>query len=70
MGESGMSLTDDDKRWITEQRERVETGLLTEFHKWAAPTDARLRSHSAALPALDLEMLHDRVQKLEGNNES
>jgi hypothetical protein len=35
-----MSLTEDDKKWITERLERVETSLLTEFHKWASPIDA------------------------------
>jgi hypothetical protein len=62
-----MSLTDDDKRWITEQLERVETALLTEFHKWASPIDARQRSHSAALRALDVEMeaINDRLRKIE-----
>jgi hypothetical protein len=73
-----MSLTDEDKSWITEQfrenssriagqlREefraelraeiranwdrtteeirRVETSLLTEFHKWASPSEARQRT--------------------------
>ena len=45
----------------------VETTLLTEFHKWASPTEARMRSHSAALQALDaeLEALKDRVKRLE-----
>jgi len=62
-----MSLTDDDKQWISGQMERLETTLLTEFHKWASPVDARLRTHTAALRALDLEMeaLSDRVTKLE-----
>jgi hypothetical protein len=48
--------------------EKVETTLLTEFHKWASPTEARQRTVSAALRALDMEMeaLTDRVQKLEG----
>jgi hypothetical protein len=47
--------------------ERVETALLTEFHKWASPADMRVRTHAAALRAIDLEMesLTDRVQKLE-----
>ncbi len=36
-----MSLTDDDKQWISEQLEAVETRILTEFHKWASPLDAR-----------------------------
>src|ERR1700685_887441 len=52
-----MSLTDDDKKWINESIatsetrlmaaiERVETSLLTEFHKWASPLEMRVRSHS------------------------
>jgi len=77
-----MSLTDDDKKWIndtvngaiakSESRltaaiERVETSLLTEFHKWAGPLEMRVRSHSTAIRASDLEMeaLADRVSKLE-----
>ena len=64
-----MSLTEDDKQWIAQQLERVETALLTEFHKWASPLEMRVRSHSATLRALDLEVeaLSDRVDKLEGN---
>ena len=51
--------------------EKVETTLLTEFHKWASPTEARQRTVSAALRALDMEMeaLTDRVQKLEGGRQ-
>lgn len=47
--------------------ERVETALLTEFHKWASPAEMRARTHAAALRAIDLEMesLTERVQKLE-----
>ncbi len=69
-----MNLSDEDKSWISEQLdrvreqvERVETSLLTEFHKWASPVEARQRSHTAALRALDVEMeaLSDRVKKLE-----
>jgi hypothetical protein len=47
--------------------ERVETRLLTEFHKWASPSEARARTHAAAIRALDLEMeqLSDRMDKLE-----
>jgi len=47
--------------------ERVETALLTEFHKWASPAELRSRSHAAALRAMDLEMeaLTERVDKLE-----
>jgi hypothetical protein len=78
-----VSLTDDDRSWITEQLrtmesqfqkyvdERVEiteTKLLTAFHNWASPSDARQRTHAAALRAIDLEMesLSERVGKLEG----
>lgn len=63
-----MSLTDEDKQWIAAQLERVETALLTEFHKWASPVEMRVRSHSAALRAIDLEVeaVSDRVTKLEG----
>jgi hypothetical protein len=49
-----MSLTEDDRHWISEQLERVETKLLTEFHVWASPLETRL-----------LEALTDRVKKLE-----
>ena len=62
-----MSLPDEDKSWITEQLRGVETTLLTEFHKWASPVEARQRTHAAALRAVDLEMeaLSDRVANLE-----
>ena len=76
-----MSLTEDDKKWLMElmetfvakfatkqDLERVETRLLTEFHKWASPVELRQRSHSAAMRAFDaeLEAVSDRVTKLEG----
>ena len=32
--------------------ERVETALLTEFHKWASPADMRARTHTAAIRAI------------------
>ena len=62
-----MSLTNEDKDWINTQFERVETTLLTEFHKWASPAEARARTHAAAIRAADLELeaLSDRVAKLE-----
>ncbi len=52
---------------FAERLERVETTLLTEFHKWASPFEIRQRSHSAAIRALDMEVesLKDRVTKLE-----
>jgi hypothetical protein len=64
-----MSLTDEDKQWITTQLERVETSLLTAFHKWAGPLEMRIRSHSAAIRALDAEgeSIVDRVNKLEAD---
>ncbi|MGA2589209.1 MAG: hypothetical protein ABSH32_04785 [Bryobacteraceae bacterium] len=60
-----MSLTNEDKQWIDERLDRVETKLLTAFHQWASPMEARPRTHSAALRAMDLEMeaLDDRVKK-------
>jgi hypothetical protein len=78
-----MSLTNEDKTWIAEQlREEknriteqlagqlrtVETSLLTEFHKWASPSEARQRTHTATLRAIDLEMesLPKSVAKLQG----
>jgi hypothetical protein len=61
-------LTDEDKQWIKEELEKVETTLLTEFHKWASPVELRQRSHAAALRALDAEVesLSDRLKHLEG----
>jgi hypothetical protein len=56
------------KAYVNERSEQVETKLLTEFHKWASPAEARNRTISAALRAIDLEMeaLADRVGALEG----
>lgn len=44
-----------------------ETKLLTAFHKWASPFEARQRAHREAIRALDVEYesLDDRVKKLE-----
>jgi hypothetical protein len=80
-------LTDEDKKWIageiakqitaSEERlgariEKVETALLTEFHKWASPVVTRLRSHADGLRTLDLEIeaLQGRVDKLERRSSS
>jgi hypothetical protein len=62
-----MALTDEDKQWISGELERVETRLLRTFHDWAAPVDMRLRAHSAALRALDVEQetLVNRVTEIE-----
>jgi hypothetical protein len=43
-----MALSDEDKQWIEVRLEKVETTLLTEFHKWASPVEARQRTHAAA----------------------
>jgi hypothetical protein len=52
---------------LNEKIERIETTLLTEFHKWVSPQAARQRTHSAALRAIDLEMeqLDERLTKVE-----
>lgn len=62
-----MNLSEDDKQWIIDQLHEVETKLLTAFHTWASPNEARQRTHSAALRAIDMEMeaMNDRVAKLE-----
>ncbi len=64
-----MALEDQDKQWILEQLERVETNLLTAFQQLASPMEARMRTHAATLKALDAEMeyLDGRMKKLEGN---
>ena len=35
---------------LNQRIENVETALLTEFHKWASPAEARARTHAAATP--------------------
>jgi hypothetical protein len=61
-------LTEEDKQWISERLEKVETTLLIEFQRWASPAELRRRSHDAALRALDAEVesLSDRLKNLEG----
>ena len=56
------------KGYVNERCEQVETKLLTEFHKWASPAEARRRTISAALRAIDLEIASNRdlAKKLEG----
>lgn len=52
--------------------DRVETALLTEFHKWASPAELRAKSNALATRALDqeMELLKERVEKLEGKKAS
>jgi hypothetical protein len=61
-------LTEEDKQWISQRLGKVETSLLTEFHKWASPIELRQKSHAAAIRALDTEVeaLSDRLKNLEG----
>jgi len=63
-------LTDEDKQWISQQLEAVETKLLTALHQWGSPVEIRQRSRAAVLRALDVEMesVQDRLNKLEGSN--
>jgi hypothetical protein len=58
-----MPLDEEDKRWIDDRLQAMETRLLTAFH----PVEIKARSHSAALRALDmqLEALEERLSKLE-----
>jgi hypothetical protein len=50
--------------------EAMETKLLTEFHKWASPTEMRLRSHSLVMHALDLDIgnLKEPKEKIKPTN--
>jgi hypothetical protein len=61
-------LTEEDKQWISQRLEKVETALLSEFHKWASPVELRQKSHAAAIRALDTEVeaISDRLKNLEG----
>jgi hypothetical protein len=62
-----------DQKFATkEDLERVETALLTEFHKWASPAEMRAKSHTLAIRAMDVELetLTERVQKLERDKAS
>lgn len=69
-GELGTALKDLESR-LTERfsadLEAVETKLLTEFHKWASPTEMRLKSNSLVMQAFDLELsnIKDRLNKLD-----
>lgn len=61
-----MSLTDEDKRWIRGELERVETTLLTEFHKWASPLEARCAHACGGSPRPGSRngAIDERVKKL------
>ena len=55
------------ERRLNARIEQVETSLLSAFHKWASPVEMRVRSHAAAIRALDAEQEFqaDRLSKLE-----
>jgi hypothetical protein len=56
------------KAYVNERSEQVETKLLTEFHKGASPAEARHRTISAAIRAIDaeIEANADLAKRLEG----
>ena len=62
-----MPLTNEDKLWIDERLEGLETRLLTAFQQWASPVESRMNSNRAALREFDitLEALQSRVKTLE-----
>lgn len=62
-----MNLTDDDKQWISERLEEVETRMLRAFRNFAHPVEARLRVQKAVGRALTerVDALEDRVEFLE-----
>jgi polyhydroxyalkanoate synthesis regulator phasin len=47
--------------------EKVETTLLTEFHKWASPVEVKLRTHRSWFTEIDseIERIKERLAKLE-----
>jgi hypothetical protein len=49
-------LTEEDKQWISQRLEKVETTLLTEFHKMGVPPLVRVASNIAPLVYLPLQM--------------
>ena len=57
---------------LLERIELTETRLLTAFHQWASPMEARVKSHSSILRAFDLELetnleaIKARLDQLEG----
>ena len=71
--ETRLASKDDLERLASkDDLERVETALLTEFHKWASPAELRAKSNPLATRALDqeMELLKERVEKLEGKKAS
>jgi hypothetical protein len=57
---------------LSQRIEKVETSLLTEFHKWASPVESKLRTHRSWFYEVDaeVELLKERIKKLEARNPS
>jgi len=49
-------LSEEEKQWINQRLENLETTWLTECHKWASPVESRQRSHAAVPRARDSEV--------------
>jgi hypothetical protein len=60
-------LDETDKEWIASRLIEMETKLLTAFHGWASPVEARQRRHRESIHDLevDLDALTARVKALE-----
>ena len=60
-------LTDEDKKWFSDQLEEMETKLLTAFHDWARTYEIRARGTSTAVNLFDerLGNIEERLAKLE-----
>jgi tetrahydromethanopterin S-methyltransferase subunit G len=60
-------LDDNDKQWIAEKLEEVETRLLRAFRNFSHPVEARLRVQKASTRAFNerLDALEDRIEFLE-----
>jgi hypothetical protein len=56
------------KAYADKRTDALETKLITAFQQWASPVEMRVRSHAAAIRAMDVEVesIADRVDKLEG----
>jgi hypothetical protein len=63
-----MNLDEEDKVWISERLEEIETRLLRAFRNFSHPVEARLRVHKAVSRSFSerLDALEDRIEFLEG----
>jgi hypothetical protein len=58
-------LTEEDKQWIRERLEKVETTMLADFHKWASPVRRAMPQRFVRWTPR-VEYLSDRLKNLEG----